>query len=56
MADALGRAGLLDATANLEDFVMGFNQAAERFVMVDVGGAKEAAHAKIKGQYSIGDY
>ena len=31
---------------------MGFNQAAERFMMVDVGSEKEAADAKIKGRCS----
>lgn len=36
-----------------EDFVIGFNQAAERFLMVDVGTAKEAADAKIKGSYAV---
>ena len=29
---------------------MGFNQAAERFLVVDVGSAKEAADAKIKSK------
>ncbi|KAF5393755.1 hypothetical protein D9757_000158 [Collybiopsis confluens] len=33
---------------NFEDFLTGFNQAAERFSMLDVGNAKEAADAKIK--------
>ena len=35
--------------SNLENFVHGFNQAAERFVMVDIGYGKEMADAKIKG-------
>ena len=48
LADALGRAGLLGAKHKLEDFMIGFNQATERFTMVDVGSAKEAADAKIK--------
>jgi hypothetical protein len=30
---------------------MGFNQAAERFMIVDVGSGKEAADAKIKGKH-----
>ena len=34
--------------------MIGFNQATERFMMVDVGGAKEAADAKIKGENSDG--
>lgn len=36
----------------LDDFIVGFNQAAETFIMVDVGNAKEAADAKIKGALS----
>ncbi|KAG5636433.1 hypothetical protein H0H81_008108, partial [Sphagnurus paluster] len=34
--------------ARFEDFIIGFNEAAERFLMMDVGDAKEAADAKIK--------
>jgi hypothetical protein len=49
LADAFGRAGLMAAKAKFDDFIMGFNQAAERFIMLDVGGAKEAADTKIKG-------
>ncbi|KIM90970.1 hypothetical protein PILCRDRAFT_157689 [Piloderma croceum F 1598] len=48
LVDAIGRAGLSAAKQKFEDFVFGFNQAAERFVMVDVGSGKEAADAKIK--------
>ncbi|KAJ3517567.1 hypothetical protein NLJ89_g428 [Agrocybe chaxingu] len=48
LGDTFGRVGLVSAKAKFEEFVMGFNQAAERFIMVDVGGAKEAADAKIK--------
>ena len=33
----------------LDDFMIGFNQSTERFIMVDVGSAKEAADSKIKG-------
>lgn len=49
LADTLGRAGFSAAKARFDDFMMGFNLAAERFIMVDVGSAKEAADAKIKG-------
>ena len=49
LADAFGRAGLMAAKSKFDDFIMGFNQAAERFIMLDVGGAKEAADTKIKG-------
>ncbi|KAF9247164.1 hypothetical protein BU15DRAFT_58049 [Melanogaster broomeanus] len=48
LLDTFGRVGLTAAKQRFEDFIMGFNQAAERFVMVDVGGSKEAADAKIK--------
>jgi len=49
--DTLGRSGHPVAKAKFDDFIIGFNQAAERFLMVDVGSAKEAADAKIKGMY-----
>ena len=50
LMDAFGRVGLLSAKSKFDEFTLGFNQAAERFIMVDVGGAKEAADAKIKGE------
>ncbi|KAF8803670.1 hypothetical protein BYT27DRAFT_7194995 [Phlegmacium glaucopus] len=48
LLETFGRVGLSSAKAKFEEFILGFNQAAERFIMVDVGGAKEAADAKIK--------
>ncbi|KAJ3883159.1 hypothetical protein F5051DRAFT_392159 [Lentinula edodes] len=48
LAETLGRLGSPQLKNNFEDFVTGFNQAAERFSMLDVGNAKEAADAKIK--------
>jgi hypothetical protein len=48
LMDAIGQAGHLVAKQKFEDFVLGFNRAAERFIMVDVGHGKEAADAKIK--------
>ncbi|KAF9222090.1 hypothetical protein BS17DRAFT_235498 [Gyrodon lividus] len=48
LLETFGRVGLSAAKQKFEDFIIGFNQAAERFVMVDVGGSKEAADAKIK--------
>lgn len=51
LGEALGRSGHVTSRLKLDDFVVGFNQAAERYLMVDVGGAKEAADAKIKGWY-----
>lgn len=50
LSDTFGRAGLAAAKTRFDDFILGFNQAAERFVMLDVGSAKEAADAKIKGR------
>lgn len=50
LLDAFGRAGNPTAKTKFEDFYMGFNEAAERFLMVDVGSGKEAADAKLKGR------
>jgi len=52
LADTFGRAGLSTAKTKFDDFIMGFNQAAERFIMLDVGNAKEAADTKIKGTHT----
>ncbi|KAJ7249498.1 hypothetical protein B0H12DRAFT_693927 [Mycena haematopus] len=46
--DTFRRAGLASLVGKFEDFVLGFNQATERFLMVDVGSTKEAADAKLK--------
>ncbi|KAJ7173476.1 hypothetical protein C8R46DRAFT_115823 [Mycena filopes] len=48
LTEALRRAGLGSLINKFEDFVLGFNQATERFLMVDVGTTKEAADAKLK--------
>ncbi|KAJ7068901.1 hypothetical protein B0H15DRAFT_139397 [Mycena belliarum] len=48
LLDAFRRAGLAALAGKFDDFVMGFNQATERFLMVDVGTTKEAADAKLK--------
>ncbi|KAG9317601.1 hypothetical protein JVU11DRAFT_1810 [Chiua virens] len=48
LLETFARVGLSAAKQRFEDFILGFNQAAERFLMVDVGGSKEAADAKIK--------
>jgi hypothetical protein len=50
--EAFGRFGNTMTKAKFEDFYIGFNQAAEKFLMVDVGSGKEAADAKIKGRNS----
>lgn len=52
LSDVLGRISQHQAKLMLDDFMIGFNQSAERFIMADVGGAKEAADAKIKGAWS----
>ncbi|KAF7371084.1 hypothetical protein MSAN_00743100 [Mycena sanguinolenta] len=48
LIDTFRRAGLAALVNKFEDFVLGFNQATERFLMVDVGSTKEAADAKLK--------
>jgi hypothetical protein len=53
LMEAFGRFGNTIAKAKFEDFYIGFNQAAEKFLMVDVGSGKEAADAKIKGRSSL---
>ena len=50
LLDTFARVGLSTVKAKFDEFMMGFNQAAERFIMVDVGGSKEAADAKLKGE------
>jgi hypothetical protein len=53
LSEALGRSNLLSAKTKLDDFMIGFNQAAGRFSMIDVGPGKEVADAKIKGARRI---
>ncbi|KAI0791290.1 hypothetical protein C8Q75DRAFT_757573 [Abortiporus biennis] len=48
LMDALGRSGFTMERSNLDDFLTGFNQAGQRFVMVDVGAGKENADSKLK--------
>ncbi|CAL1701466.1 unnamed protein product [Somion occarium] len=50
LLETLRKCGKEDARRNLEDFIKGFNQAADRFLMVDVGSGKEAVDAKIKDE------
>ncbi|KAF9534146.1 hypothetical protein CPB83DRAFT_803828 [Crepidotus variabilis] len=54
LSETLARVGLMPGRHKFEDFIAGFNQAAERFIMLDVGSAKEAADAKIKGCHDNG--
>lgn len=53
LSEAMKRHGRDDARANLDYFVHGFNQAAGRFMMVDIGYGKEVADAKIRGAPSV---
>ncbi|KAL1739153.1 hypothetical protein HDZ31DRAFT_69233 [Schizophyllum fasciatum] len=48
LTETFGRAGLPTVKAKFDEFVLGFNQSAERFMMLDVGKTKEAADAKIR--------
>ncbi|KIY49505.1 hypothetical protein FISHEDRAFT_22299, partial [Fistulina hepatica ATCC 64428] len=54
LSDTLGRAGHLQAKRKFDEFTVGFNEAAERFLMLDVGQVKEGADAKIKGCHDNG--
>lgn len=49
LAAKFGRINKHDAKHKLNEFIVGFNQASERFLIADVGYAKEGADAKIKG-------
>lgn len=48
LMEALGRSSLSPLRSKLEDFVVGFNQASTRIVMLDVGFGKEEADGKVK--------
>ena len=39
-----------DAIDSLDDFVIGFNEAAERFLMLDVGNGTDTVRAKVTGK------
>ena len=45
----LRRCGYGDAATGFDDFVVGFNQAAERFAMIDAGELKEGSDHKMRG-------
>lgn len=53
LAAKFGRISKYEAKNSLGEFMTGFNQASERFIIADVGYAKEGADAKIKGQLLI---
>ncbi|TRM68231.1 hypothetical protein BD626DRAFT_481139 [Schizophyllum amplum] len=48
LAEILRRAGVVKVKAELESFILGFNQSGKRIMMHDVGSTKEAADTKIK--------
>ncbi|TCD71069.1 hypothetical protein EIP91_000161 [Steccherinum ochraceum] len=48
LMEALGRAGFSTEKTRFDEFLAGFNQAGQRFVMVDVGAGKENADSKLK--------
>ena len=39
-----------DAVDNLDEFIIGFNEAGERFLMLDVGNGTDSVIAKVKGK------
>ena len=55
LINTLKRAGYGDAAAMFDDFVVGFNQASERFAMIDAGELKEGSDHKMRGESSLLD-
>lgn len=49
LTGTLKRSGHNDAAIMFDDFVVGFNQAAERFAMIDAGELKEGSDHKMRG-------
>jgi hypothetical protein len=49
LTTTLKRSGHGDAAIMFDDFVVGFNQAAERFAMIDAGELKEGSDHKMRG-------
>lgn len=52
--ETLKRCNESAAADGLEAFLLGFNQAAERFIAVDVGDGKEVVDCKMRGQSTRG--
>ncbi|KAK7696426.1 hypothetical protein QCA50_001083 [Cerrena zonata] len=48
LADSLTKARYISHRPLMDEFLVGFNQAGDRFLMVDVGSGKENADAKIR--------
>ena len=49
LMSTLKRCGYPEAAIMFDDFVVGFNQAAERFAMIDAGEIKEGSDHKMRG-------
>lgn len=49
----LKRCGYAEAAVMFDDFVVGFNQAAERFAMIDAGELKEGSDHKMRGKSDV---
>lgn len=49
LSKTLGHCSYHGARIRFDDFVAGFNQATERFMMIDVGSDKQAADSKMRG-------
>ncbi|KAI0076649.1 hypothetical protein K474DRAFT_1707982 [Panus rudis PR-1116 ss-1] len=48
LMDTLGKTGYYEQRAQFDDFLAGFNQAHQRYLMVDVGAGKENADSKLR--------
>lgn len=53
LCDALRKCNKKDAADGFDAFMLGFNGAAERFIIVDVGDGKEMVDSKVKGPYIV---
>ena len=51
MMDTLCQKGIIQRRTDLDDFIVGFNQASPLFHIVDAGPGKETADAKIRGRF-----
>jgi hypothetical protein len=49
LANTLKRSGYQEAGTKFDDFIVGFNQAAERFSIIDAGELKEGSDHKMRG-------
>jgi hypothetical protein len=51
LSTTLKRVNLHEAAAKFDDFIVGFNQAAQRFAIIDAGELKEGSDHKIRGGF-----